>query len=175
MTNNFNINLYKKSQQNSNLTKTPHEVVRFLMENLLNSMKSLQSTFKLQKSDVENLTKQLALQSKNASKALTIIYSLQISLDLINPWNSSKLISNLWVLSVVWIITLKKTKTGLVKAIEVLNDILEVGQTLIWGKKMFENLKDQLIELERLSINISDLIKDNKYENIVELDEETYN
>ena len=35
---------------------------------------------------------------------------------------------------------------------------------------MVENLKDQLIELERLSINISDLIKDNKYENIVELD-----
>ena len=35
---------------------------------------------------------------------------------------------------------------------------------------MFDNLKDQLIELERLSINISDLIKDNKYENITELD-----
>ena len=35
---------------------------------------------------------------------------------------------------------------------------------------MFESLKDQLIELEKLSINISDLIKDNKYENIVELD-----
>ena len=35
---------------------------------------------------------------------------------------------------------------------------------------MVENLKDQLIELERLSINISDLIKDNKYENIIELD-----
>ena len=35
---------------------------------------------------------------------------------------------------------------------------------------MFENLKDQLIELEELSINISDLIKDKKYENIIELD-----
>ena len=35
---------------------------------------------------------------------------------------------------------------------------------------MFENLKDQLRELERLSINISDLIKDKKYENIIELD-----
>ena len=35
---------------------------------------------------------------------------------------------------------------------------------------MFENLKDQLLELERLSINISDLIKDKKYENIIELD-----
>ena len=33
---------------------------------------------------------------------------------------------------------------------------------------MFENLKDQLIELEELSINISDLIKDKKYENIIE-------
>ena len=32
---------------------------------------------------------------------------------------------------------------------------------------MFESLKDQLIELEKLSINISDLIRDNKYENIV--------
>ena len=35
MANNFNINLYKKSQQNSNSAKTPHEIVRFLMENLL--------------------------------------------------------------------------------------------------------------------------------------------
>ena len=40
---------------------------------------------------------------------------------------------------------------------------------------MFDNLKDQLIELERLSINISDLIKDNKYENIVELDSRRQN
>ena len=72
MTNNFNINLYKKSQQNSNLTKTPHEIVSFLMENLLNSMKSLQSTLQITKgSDIENLTKkQLAsFQSKNTSKA----------------------------------------------------------------------------------------------------------
>ncbi len=40
---------------------------------------------------------------------------------------------------------------------------------------MLESLKDQLIELERLSINISDLIKDNKYENIVELDSRRQN
>ena len=52
MTNNFNINLYKKSQQNSNSTKTPHEVVRFLMENLLNSMKSLQSTLQIKKDQI---------------------------------------------------------------------------------------------------------------------------
>ena len=130
MTNNFNINLYKKSQQNSNLTKTPHEVVRFLMENLLNSMKSLQSTLQITKgSDVENLTKkQLAsFQSKNASKALTIIYSLQVSLDFDKSPEIAQNLFQIYEYCRVQIINalLKKTKTGLVKAIEVLNDILD--------------------------------------------------
>ena len=39
MKNNFNINLYKKSQQSSNTTKSPHEIVRFLMENFSNQWK----------------------------------------------------------------------------------------------------------------------------------------
>ena len=130
MTNNFNINLYKKSQQNSNLTKTPHEVVRFLMENLLSSMKSLQSTLQITKgSDIENLTKkQLAsFQSKNTSKALTIIYSLQVSLDFDKSPEIAQNLFQIYEYCRVQIINslLKKTKTGLVKAIEVLNDILE--------------------------------------------------
>ena len=130
MTNNFNINLYKKSQQNSNLTKTPHEVVRFLMENLLNSMKSLQSTLQITKgSDIENLTKkQLAsFQSKNTSKALTIIYSLQVSLDFDKSPEIAQNLFQIYEYCRVQIISalLKKTKTGLVKAIEVLNDILD--------------------------------------------------
>ena len=130
MTNNFNINLYKKSQQNSNLTKTPHEVVRFLMENLLNSMKSLQSTLQITKgSDIENLTKkQLAsFQSKNTSKALTIIYSLQVSLDFDKSPEIAQNLFQIYGYCRVQIINalLKKTKTGLVKAIEVLNDILD--------------------------------------------------
>tara|TARA_B100000282_G_scaffold120041_1_gene85582 strand:- start:61 stop:489 length:429 start_codon:yes stop_codon:yes gene_type:complete len=130
MTNNFNINLYKKSQQNSNLTKTPHEVVRFLMENLLNSMKSLQSTLQITKgSDIENLTKkQLAsFQSKNTSKALTIIYSLQVSLDFDKSPEIAQNLFQIYEYCRVQIINalLKKTKTGLVKAIEVLNDILD--------------------------------------------------
>ena len=130
MTNNFNINLYKKSQQNSNLTKTPHEVVRFLMENLLNSMKSLQSTLQITKgSDIENLSKkQLAsFQSKNTSKALTIIYSLQVSLDFDKSPEIAQNLFQIYEYCRVQIINalLKKTKTGLVKAIEVLNDILD--------------------------------------------------
>ena len=130
MTNNFNINLYKKSQQNSNLTKTPHEVVRFLMENLLNSMKSLQSTLQITKgSDIEKLSKKqlAAFQSKNTSKALTIIYSLQVSLDFDKSPKIAQNLFQIYEYCRVQIINalLKKTKTGLVKAIEVLNDILD--------------------------------------------------
>ena len=130
MTNNFNINLYKKSQQNSNSTKTPHEIVRFLMENLLNSMRGLQSTLQITKgSDIENLTKKqlAAFQSKNTSKALTIIYSLQVSLDFDKTPEIAQNLFQIYEYCRVQIINslLKKTKTGLVKAIEVLNDILE--------------------------------------------------
>ncbi len=130
MTNNFNINLYKKSQQNSNSTKTPHEIVRFLMENLLNSMKGLQSTLQITKgSDIENLTKKqlAAFQSKNTSKALTIIYSLQVSLDFDKTPEIAQNLFQIYEYCRLQIINslLKKTKTGLVKAIDVLNDILE--------------------------------------------------
>ena len=117
-------------RDSSNLTKTPHEVVRFLMENLLNSMKSLQSTLQITKgSDIENLTKkQLAsFQSKNTSKALTIIYSLQVSLDFDKSPEIAQNLFQIYEYCRVQIINalLKKTKTGLVKAIEVLNDILD--------------------------------------------------
>ena len=130
MTNNFNINLYKKSQQNSNSAKTPHEIVRFLMENLLNSMRGLQSTLQITKgSDIENLTKKqiAAFQSKNTSKALTIIYSLQVSLDFDKSPEIAQNLFQIYEYCRVQIINalLKKTKTGLVKAIEVLNDILD--------------------------------------------------
>ena len=156
MTNNFNINLYKKSQQNSNLTKTPHEVVRFLMENLLNSMKSLQSTLQITKgSDVENLTKkQLAsFQSKNTSKALTIIYSLQISLDFDKSPEIAQNLFQIYEYCRVQIINalLKKTKTGLVKAIEVLNDILDGWSNIslrkenVWEFKRSTNRTREII------------------------------
>ena len=155
MTNNFNINLYKKSQQNSNLTKTPHEVVRFLMENLLNSMKSLQSTLQITKgSDVENLTKkQLAsFQSKNTSKALTIIYSLQVSLDFDKSPEIAQNLFQIYEYCRVQIINalLKKTKTGLVKAIEVLNDILDGWSNISLRKENVWEFKRPIIRTREI-------------------------
>ena len=140
MKNNFNINLYKKSEQSSNSAKSPHEIVRFLMENLLKSMESIQNcenTENKNKSDRDTLVemnkKELAsFKSKHASNALTIIYSLQISLDFDKTPEIAKSLFQLYEFCRVQIINslLKKTKSGLIKAIEALKEILEGWLTI---------------------------------------------
>ena len=135
MKNNFNINLYKKSEQRSNTTKSPHEIVRFLMENLLKSMENIQNSDKNidEKEDALNIfsemdKKELAsFRSKNASKALTIIYSLQVSLDFDKTPEIAKNLFQLYEFCRIQIINslLNKTKSGLIKAIEALKEILD--------------------------------------------------
>ena len=65
MKNNFNINLYKKSEQSSNTTKSPHEIVRFLMENLLKSMENIQNS---NKNDRENENERRTNEQKTKTK-----------------------------------------------------------------------------------------------------------
>ena len=80
MKNDFNINLYKKSEQSSNSVKTSHEIVRFLMENLLKSMKNMQNCENLSDDFIEKTNDQdkmskkevAAFKSKNASKGIFI-------------------------------------------------------------------------------------------------------
>jgi len=130
MKNKDRINLYKKSQQSINSTRSPHDIVKFLMENLLNSMKNvLVYSDNIEKDDFKDFTKkELAIvKSKNASKALTIIYSLQISLDFDKTPEIAKNLFQIYEYCRVQIIEalLKKTISGLSKAINALEDILD--------------------------------------------------
>ena len=130
MKNKDRINLYKKSQQSINSTRSPHDIVKFLMENLLNSMKNvLVYSDNIEKDDLKDFTKkELAIvKSKNASKALTIIYSLQISLDFDKTPEIAKNLFQIYEYCRVQIIEslLKKTISGLSKAINALEDILD--------------------------------------------------
>ena len=130
MKNKHRIDLYKKSQQSINSTRSPHEIVRFLMENLLNSMKNvLVYSENLASDDLKDFSKkELAIvKSKNASKALTIIYSLQISLDFDKTPEIAKNLFQIYEFCRVQIIEalLKKTISGLNKAIFALEDILD--------------------------------------------------
>ncbi len=130
MKNKDRIDLYKKSQQSINSTRSPHDIVKFLMENLLNSMKNvLVYSDNIEKDDFKDFTKkELAIvKSKNASKALTIIYSLQVSLDFDKTPEIAKNLFQIYEYCRVQIIEalLKKTISGLSKAINALEDILD--------------------------------------------------
>ena len=130
MKNKDRIDLYKKSQQSINSTRSPHDIVKFLMENLLNSMKNvLVYSGNIEKDDLKDIPKkELAIvKSKNASKALTIIYSLQVSLDFDKTPEIAKNLFQIYEYCRVQIIEalLKKTISGLSKAINALEDILD--------------------------------------------------
>ena len=129
----LNLNIYKKSQNISNLDKTPHEVVKFLMESLLTAMKNIKTCniknyskhqrnddqFKVSKNEFAKF------QSKNISKALTIIYSLQTSLDFEKTGDLANKLFQIYEYCRIQIINClnKNNEIGLSKAINALEEI----------------------------------------------------
>ena len=129
----LNLNIYKKSQNISNLEKTPHEIVKFLMESLLTAMKNIKmctnrnfDNTKSDNCDVLNSKKDFVqFQSKNITKALTIIYSLQTSLDFEKTGDLANKLFQIYEYCRVQIINClnKNNVSGISKAIEALEEI----------------------------------------------------
>ena len=135
MTNNEQINAYKKTQQSSNAVTSSHEIVRTLMKELLNSMKKIvldiqdernrkKEQFFVDKAFEE---KNARHKSKNLSKALSIIYGLQTSLDFDKALEISNNLFQLYEYCRHTIITgfSQKIEDGIVKAIDVIKQIME--------------------------------------------------
>ena len=87
MNSNSNIlNIYKKVIKSGDLQKNPHEIVRLVLTELSRTMKMISDDIEKKKvcvikegsSDLINIQKSI---SKNVSRSLTTIYSLQTSLD----------------------------------------------------------------------------------------------
>ena len=87
MNNNSNIlNIYKKVIKSGDLQKNPHEIVKLVLTELSRTMKMISDDIEKKKvcvikegsSDLINIQKSI---SKNVSRSLTTIYSLQTSLD----------------------------------------------------------------------------------------------
>ena len=87
MTNNDNIlNIYKKVIKSGDLQKNPHEIVKLILKELSRTMKIISDDIEKKKelilkessSDLISIQKSI---SKNVSRSLTTIYSLQTSLD----------------------------------------------------------------------------------------------
>ena len=87
MNNNSNIlNIYKKVIKSGDLQKNPHEIVKLVLTELSRTMKMISDDIQKikefsTKKDTSSLIRIQKSISKNVSKSLTTIYSLQTSLD----------------------------------------------------------------------------------------------
>ena len=134
MTNNQYINAYKKTQQSSNAVISSHEIVRNLMKELVNSMQKIaldiqDERIRKQEKIIDHIfeEKNARYKSKNLSKSLSIIFGLQTSLDFDKALEISNSLFQLYEFCRQQIIkgfTLK-TDDGILKAIEVLIQIME--------------------------------------------------
>ncbi len=134
MTNNQYINEYKKTQQSSNTVISSHEIVRTLMKELINSMQKIvldiqDERKRKQDKCIDHIfeEKNARNKSKNLSKSLSIIFGLQTSLDFDKALEISNSLFQLYEFCRQQIIkgfTLK-TDDGILKAIEVLIQIME--------------------------------------------------
>ena len=135
MTNSQYIDAYKKTQQSSSAVTSSHEIVRTLMKELVNSMKKIvldiqderkrkQDQLLVDKIFEEKNARQ---KSKNLSKSLSIIYGLQTSLDFDKALEIANNLFQLYEYCRNEIIKgfSKKIEDGIVKAIDIIIQILE--------------------------------------------------
>ena len=136
---NKNLEAYKTSQNLKNLDKNPHEIVKFLMEHLISCLENIITDLRNDK--IENkyidLKEKAEKRSKNLSKSLTIIYSLQISLDFNKSPDISNNLFQLYEFCRQQIIKFIKSQStsGLIKSVDLLREILEAWNSISIGSK----------------------------------------
>tara|TARA_A100001015_G_scaffold131719_1_gene146232 strand:+ start:122 stop:559 length:438 start_codon:yes stop_codon:yes gene_type:complete len=140
MVNSQYIDAYKKTEQSSNSIISSHEIVRALMKELVNSMQKIvldiqderkrkQDNFLPDKAFEE---KHARHKSKNLSKSLSIIYGLQTSLDFEKALDIANNLFQLYEYCRHEIIKgfTQKIENGIIKAIDVINQIMEGWQEI---------------------------------------------
>ena len=140
MTNDQYINAYKKTQQSTNAVTSSHEIVKTLMKELRNSMQKIvldiqdERKKKQDHSKIDKVfeEKNARHRSKNLSKSLSIIYGLQTSLDFDKALEIANNLFQLYEYCRHEIIRgfSQKIEDGIVKAIDVIKQILEGWEVL---------------------------------------------
>ena len=135
MTNNQYIDAYKKTQQSSNAVTTSHEIVRTLMKELVNSMQKIVLDIKDERKRKQDNhfvdkvfeEKNARHKSKNLSKALSIIYGLQTSLDFDKALEIANNLFQLYEYCRHEIIKgfSQKIEDGIIRAIDIIKQIME--------------------------------------------------
>ena len=132
MNSNSNIlNIYKKVIKSGDLQKNPHEIVKLVLTELSRTMKMISDDIEKKKvfvlkegsSDLINIQKSI---SKNVSRSLTTIYSLQTSLDFDKGGKIATGLFQIYEYCRLQIISgfTKSINTGILKARKALEQIL---------------------------------------------------
>ena len=135
MNNNEYINAYKKAQQSANNISSPHEIIRSLMKELMNSMKKIVIDIQDEREGLSNFSvlnketkkSQALKKSKNLSKSLSIIYGLQTCLDFDKALDIATNLFQLYEYCRQQIINgfSKRIEDGILKAINIIKEIME--------------------------------------------------
>ena len=130
-TNTSVLNVYKKVVKSGDLQKNPYEVVKLILQELSRTMQILsediekkrQLDIKKQSDDMLSLQKSI---SKNVTRSLTTIYSLQTSLDFDKGGKIATGLFQLYEYCRVQIISgfTKSINDGIIKAKKALDQIL---------------------------------------------------
>ena len=131
---NKNLEAYKTSQNLKNLDKNPHEIVQFLMEHIISCLENIITDLTSDKIENEyiDLKEKAEKRSKNLSKSLTIIYSLQISLDFDKSPDISNNLFQMYEFCRQQIIKFIKSQStsGLHKSVDLIREILEAWNSI---------------------------------------------
>jgi len=140
-TNSSVLDVYKKVVKSGDLQKNPYEVVKLILQELSRTMQILsediekkkQLDIKQQSSDLSSLQKSI---SKNVTRSLTTIYSLQTSLDFDKGGKIATGLFQLYEYCRVQIISgfTKSINEGIIKAKKALDQILSA-----WNNMQIKN------------------------------------
>jgi flagellar protein FliS len=140
-TNSSVLDVYKKVVKSGDLQKNPYEVVKLILQELSRTMQILsediekkkQLDFKQQNGDLLSLQKSI---SKNVTRSLTTIYSLQTSLDFDKGGKIATGLFQLYEYCRVQIISgfTKSINDGIIKAKKALDQILSA-----WNNMQIKN------------------------------------
>lgn len=136
-TNSSVLDVYKKVVKSGDLQKNPHEVVKLILQELSRTMQILSEDIEKKKQlDLKKQTSDLLLLqksiSKNVTRSLTTIYSLQTSLDFDKGGKIATGLFQLYEYCRIQIISgfTKSINDGIVKAKQALDQILSAWNNM---------------------------------------------
>ena len=137
MTNNNILDVYKKVVKSGDLQKNPHQVVKLILNELSRTMEMLSNDIDRKKQYIldQQTSELLIIQksiSKNVSRSLTTIYSLQTSLDFDKGGKIATGLFQLYEYCRLQIISgfTKSINNGIIKAKKALDQILSAWNNM---------------------------------------------